>query len=154
MERKYYRVQVDEENSAEKWWANGGRELWEEVISEVDSYGKATYKSKDGKMAFFEGKENLDYFIKKAEEIPGWESDCKYAPNPFVINEDELIEAYQLYNHEWLEESEEYDSSVNLLILDSCYGLYSDEVDGLSIINQSEWRIWEREWEFRKIDIK
>lgn len=72
-----WRISVDEENNAEEWWDNGGRELWRKVTGS---------KNADSKNFCVCG---AMMFLRAAAKIPGFFGGPEHAPYPFVINDAE-----------------------------------------------------------------
>jgi hypothetical protein len=68
-----YRITIDYENNAEKWWDGGGRELWEAF-----SGGKFRTEKITGV------KEMMDFLIE-VEKIPGWNTGPDHAKYPFCV---------------------------------------------------------------------
>ena len=71
-----YRIFVDNENNAEKWWDGGGRELWKQLVSPYFGINEIIVSG-----------EVLDAFLDAAEAIPGYSDGPEYAENPFCIYE-------------------------------------------------------------------
>lgn len=70
------RVRIDTQNTSEKWWENGGLDLWEKYLSLKDKYGDLNM-SKTTALKFYH----------EASAIEGWnDPDAPpYAPFPLTF---------------------------------------------------------------------
>jgi len=78
------RLAIDFENSAQNWWENGGRELWESLSEGFEDSSVVLDESVAGS------------WIAEAERVEGWQDGPEYAPHPITITpvaEDEDVRA-------------------------------------------------------------
>lgn len=76
------RLSIDFECSAEEWWENGGRDLWESLAVGFDNNDVLL----DEPIA--------QSVMAQAAQLPGWESGHDHAPHPLRledVDEDEEL---------------------------------------------------------------
>ncbi|MEE2665772.1 MAG: hypothetical protein VX681_16785 [Myxococcota bacterium] len=76
------RLSIDFECSAEEWWENGGRDLWESLAEGFDNNDVLL----DEPIA--------QSVMAQAAQLPGWESGHDHAPHPLRledVDEDEEL---------------------------------------------------------------
>ncbi len=66
------RLAIDFENSADHWWNNGGRDLWESVACDVDQSDVVVEESIAAS------------WLAEARRIEGWNDGPDYAPHPIL----------------------------------------------------------------------
>ena len=66
------RLSIDFENSAERWWDSGGRDLWESIA--LDPSDNAVVL--DAPIA--------ESWLAQAETLDGWSDGPDYAPHPIA----------------------------------------------------------------------
>ncbi len=74
------RLAIDFENTADQWWDNGGRDLWESVASDFDESNVVVEESIAAS------------WLAEAGRIEGWNDGPEYAPHPILtkpVDEDE-----------------------------------------------------------------
>ncbi len=74
------RLTIDYENSSQRWWDSGGRELWEAIVEVGDSAAVVL----DETVA--------ESWMTQARQLPGWDDGPEYAPHPILrrpVDEDE-----------------------------------------------------------------
>lgn len=76
------KLAIDFENPGKRWWASGGRELWDSITEGFDNNDVAVDES------------IARSWLEEAARIPGWEEGPEWAPHPVClkeVDEDEIL---------------------------------------------------------------